>query len=95
MWIQRAPAATNALATRHRVVAVDALAVEVALDELHDLPAAEVDRRIELHQAAEQRRAQRSTNAERTARPVRLDFSGWNWVAHTLPRSTAATTGPP
>ena len=23
------------------------------------------------------------------------DFSGWNWVAHSVPRSTAATTGPP
>ena len=33
--------------------------------------------------------------APSAARPVRLDFSGWNCVAHTVPDSTAATTGPP
>ena len=26
---------------------------------------------------------------------VRLDFSGWNWVAQSRPSCTAATTGPP
>ena len=41
------------LGHRHRVVAVHALAVEVALDELHDLAAAQVDRRVEVHQAAD------------------------------------------
>ena len=43
------------LGHRDRVVAVDALAIEVALDELHDLPAAEVDGRVEVHQASDGR----------------------------------------
>ncbi len=79
---------------RRGVVAVDPLAVEVALDELDDLAATEVDGRVEVHQAATGA-PQRSTKAWSTARPVRADFSGWNWVAHTDPRATDATTGPP
>ena len=94
MWIHRAPAATKACATPTGIVAVHALAVEVALGELHDLAAAQVDGRVEVHQTATGAEA-RSTKACRTARPVRLDFSGWNCVAHTDPCSTAATTGPP
>ena len=62
--------------------------------ELHDLAAPQVDGRVEVHQT-ETGAAQRSTNACRAARPVRLDFSGWNWVAHTEPCATEATTGPP
>ena len=94
VWIHGAPAATNDLSHRHGVVAVDALAIEVALRELHDLAAPKIDRREELHQVATSAEA-RSTKACRTARPVRLDFSGWNCVAHTSPWATAATTGPP
>ncbi len=91
MWIHGAPASTKARGDRHRVVAVDALAVEVALRELHDLPAAQVDGGEQQHQPA----AARSTKLASTARPVRDDFSGWNCVAHTLADATAATTGPP
>ena len=94
MWIHGAPGRDERLSHRDGVVAVDALAVEVALRELHDLAAAKVDGREELHQVATRAEA-RSTKACRTARPVRLDFSGWNCVAHTSPWATAATTGPP
>ena len=69
------------LGDRHRVVAVDPLAVEVALDELHDLPAAQVDGRVEVHQAAATGAAQRSTNAWSTgeagaARLLRVELGG-------------------
>ena len=95
VWIQRRAGGHERLGHRHRVVAVDPLAVEVALDELHDLAAAQVDRRVEVHQAAGRRPRSGRRTPGGPPRPVRLDFSGWNWVAHTLSRSTAATTGPP
>ena len=38
--------------------------------------------------------ARRRSSSAAAGRCV-ADFSGWNCVAHTLPRSTAATTGPP
>ena len=62
VWIHGAPGRDERLGHRHRVVAVDALAIEVALGELHDLAAAEVDRRVEVHQVAT-RAAARSTKA--------------------------------
>ena len=88
------PGRDERLGHRDGIVAVHALGREVPLDELHDLAAPQVDRRVEVHQT-ETGAAQRSTNACSVAKPVRLDFSGWNWVAHTDPRSTEATTGPP
>ena len=39
------------------------------------------------------RGAQRRRSCASSRRPAAPDFSGWNCVAHTLPRSTAATTG--
>ena len=42
----------------------------------------QVDRRVQLHQRSESRHS--STKFASSARPVALDFSGWNCVAHTL-----------
>ena len=79
-WIQRAPAASNAARDRDRVVAVHGLAVEVALVQSHDAPAAEIDRRVEVERRHQpQRTAPRSCAS--TCRPFAPDFSGWNCVA--------------
>ena len=80
------------------VVAVHGLLPVVALVEAHAPPVAQVDRRVEVeavHHAASAAAVARPTKLRRMASPVRLDFSGWNWVAHSASRSTAATTGPP
>ena len=42
-WIHRAPAASNSRATAHRVVVVDGLGGEVALEQADAVPAAQVD----------------------------------------------------
>ena len=82
------------LGDRDRVVAIGGLAPEVALDQVHHASAAQVDGRVEVHQ---KRRARSHTATKLRSRcsPADPDFSGWNCVAHTLSRSTAATTGPP
>src|SRR5690606_15369480 len=77
-----------------RVVAVDDPRVEVALHQLHDLATEQVDGGEQVHQAATASRA-RATKLASMAMPVSPDFSGWNWVAMTVRRSTAATTSPP
>src|SRR5690606_35274560 len=75
------------------VVGMDGLAVEVALDELDDLAAAQVDGGVQVHHALPC--WTRSTKFCMKARPGVEDFSGWNCAACTWPCSTAATTGPP
>ena len=82
------------LRDRYRVVAIGGLTPEVALDQVHHASAAQVDGRVEVHQ---KRRARSHTATKLRSRcsPADPDFSGWNCVAHTLSRSTAATTGPP
>ena len=77
---------------RHRVPVVG-LAVEVALDEAHGTPVADVDGRVEVHHAG--RAATARTKLARMPRPTAPDFSGWNWVPQTGPRSAEAVTGPP
>ena len=76
----------------HRV-AVPALPVEVALDQAHGTAVADVDGRIELHHRPARWTA--STKLARMPKPTAPDFSGWNWVPHTGPRSADAVTGPP
>ena len=77
----------------HWVVVVGGLLLEVALCQPHDPPVAHIDGRVEIHRA--QPRQHASTKLRSSCSPADPDFSGWNCVAHTLPRSTAATTGPP
>ena len=84
VWIHGAPAATKRLGHRDRVVAVDALAVEVALDELHD-PARRAGRSPGRGPSGGDGGRGALDERRSTARPVRLDFSGWNCVAHTWP----------
>ena len=83
VWIQGAPAATKRLGHRDGSSPWIALAVEVALHELHDAAAAQVDGRVEVHQPTATATRPPATNVRSAARPVRLDFSGWNCVAHT------------
>ena len=63
-----------------RVVVVDGLVLEAALDEAHRLAVEDVDGRVEDHAAA--------TKFASSASPSREDFSGWNWTPATLSRST-------
>src|SRR6185369_3639302 len=67
----------------HRIVAVDGLAVEGALPETHAAAAAQVERRIDRH-------APRTTPTKLSSSrsPTCWLFSGWNWQANTLSRTT-------
>ena len=82
----------------HRV-AVVGLPVEVALGQAHRPAVADVDGRVQVHHAAVMatsgRRPAARTKLARMPRPTEPDFSGWNWVPHTGPRSAEAVTGPP
>ncbi len=69
-------------------VAVARLAIEVALGQPHGSAVAQIDRRVEDHAAS-------ATKFDSRARPLRPDFSGWNWAPHRSPRATRAATGPP
>ncbi len=73
-----------------RVRAVNGLATEIAFRQAHAPPRSQVYRREEFH-GYEQAR----TKLAIIPRPTVEDFSGWNWVAHTVPRSAAAATEPP
>ena len=87
------------VATRQRDgVAVVPGAPEVPLDEADGAPVTQVDGGEQLHGAAHAEawaRAQAATKLARIPSPTGPDFSGWNCVPHTGPRSTAATTSPP
>ena len=72
---------------RDRVVAVDRLVVVVAGAQPHDPAAEQIDGGIEVDHAALR---QTSTKLLSSRRPGRLDFSGWNWAAKTLPERNAA-----
>ena len=62
-----------------RVLVVDLLGVEVALQEAHGAAAEYVDRRIELHLATGTRAvAQMAVKLASRRRPAAEDFSGWN-----------------
>ena len=73
-----------------RVDVVCDLPAVVALVQPNDLARSEVDGRVKVHRRRYPRA--RSTKFARSLSPAVLDFSGWNWVAKTLPVSTAATT---
>src|SRR4051794_21781481 len=78
-----------------RIVDVDGLLVEVALAEAHRLPAADVDRGQEDHAARRSADAAMLVKFRRSRSPFSLDFSGWNCVPYTGPRSTALTNWEP
>src|SRR5438477_3687203 len=89
---------------RDGVTPVDGLAGVVALHQTDATSLPEVYGGIEVQRRRQPRppspgshRTSPHTSAKlrSSPRPVPPDFSGWNWVAQTLPRSTAATTGPP
>src|SRR5205823_7159347 len=46
-------------------------------------------------QAGRQRPHSEPTPLASSAAPASPDFSGWNWVAHSAPHSTAAANAPP
>src|SRR5207247_2073362 len=78
----------EATSDRHRIVAVHRLAVESALEEPHAAAAAEIDRGIDDH-------ASWRTKLSSSRRPTCWLFSGWNWQAKTLSRTTLdANSGP-
>ena len=81
----------------HRV-AVRGLTVEVALGQTDRPAAADVDRGVEVHHVPTGVRPSPSTAPTKLARmcsPTAPDFSGWNWVPQTWPRSAEAVTAPP
>src|SRR5665648_778429 len=79
---------------RDRVVAEHGDVVEVAAPQADGLAALDVDSREHDHEARTSILA-RSTKLASRLRPTRELFSGWNCIAHTLSRATAATTCPP
>ena len=95
-WIQRRPLVGEPSSLSHRIVAVDGLAIEVPLVEPDASTAAQVDGRVEVdHRVPAATCSTARTKLPSSARPTALDFSGWNWVAHSRPRSTAAVIDPP
>lgn len=74
----------------NRIVAVDRLVGIVTLAQAHAASASNVDRGIHDHDGTPNR-----TTLCSSARPAAADFSGWNWVAITLPRSTIEATCTP
>ncbi len=83
------PDSSTATSSLERV-AVAGLAARRALDQPYRLAAGHVHR-------GQQRQAHRSISSQlaSSAEPASPDFSGWNWVAHSGPFSTAATNGSP
>src|SRR5262245_16465778 len=75
---------------RDRIVAVDRLAVEGALPEADAAAAAQVERRIDRH-------APRTTPTKLSSMrsPTCWLFSGWNWQAKTLSRTTLDANSSP
>src|SRR5262249_61864546 len=73
-----------------RIVVVRRRVLEAALHEADGLAVHDVDRRVEDHATATRAAKLRSRRS-----PSRDDFSGWNWVAITLPRSTTETKRSP
>ena len=76
----------------HRV-SVLALPVEVTLHQPDGGTTPDVDGRIEVHHADAS--STQRTKLARMPSPTAPDFSGWNWVPHTAPRSAEAVTAPP
>src|SRR5664280_685859 len=76
----------------HRV-SVLALPVEVTLHQPDGGATPDVDGRIEVHHADAS--STQRTKLARMPSPTAPDFSGWNWVPHTAPRSAEAVTAPP
>ena len=74
------------------IVAVDGLPVEISLHQADASPSSEVDGGVEVHQPD---RSTAATKLASSCNPTVLDFSGWNWVAHSESRPTAAVTVPP
>ncbi len=77
-------------------VPVDGLGRELAPEEPHTPTAAYVDGGPEMHDQGSRAgsphmRAKRASSR----RPAEADFSGWNWVPNTLPRSKATASSPP
>ena len=71
-------------------VAVGGLGPGGALREADRLPPGDVDGGQQ-----DKRTLSVSSQWRRTAAPASPDFSGWNWVAATMPCSTAAANGSP
>ena len=81
-----------------RVLVVHGLLGVVPLVETHAAAPQQVDGgeerpSLHVHRRAGCGRPPRTRRGRSS--PTAPDFSGWNWVAHTGPRSTAAVTGPP
>ncbi len=72
--------------------AVGGLAAGDAVDEADGLAVADVDRGEQFKRVRHQRV---SIQLVRSWAPASPDFSGWNWVAHRAPFSTAATKRSP
>ena len=79
----------------HRVVAVRGLLVVVALQQAHHGTITQVDGGVQLGSAHRATDPTPATKLASSANPSRPDFSGWNWVANTLPERNAAFTVPP
>jgi len=86
------PSGHEAAGQVHRVPVL-VLPIEVALGEPHRTAVAYVDGGIELHHRSASWTA--PTKLARMPSPTAPDFSGWNWVPHTVPRSDEAVTWPP
>ena len=87
---------------RDGIVAVHRLAVVVTLVEPHTAATEQVDGGIQVHLVrsaasgpAPGHAATERTKLSRICKPVAPDFSGWNCMATTWSRCTAATTLPP
>jgi hypothetical protein len=78
------------LRTFDGVGAVNGLTTEIAFGQAHAPARPQVYRREEFHGYE-----QALTKLAIIPRPTVEDFSGWNWVAQTVPRSAAAATEPP
>src|SRR5262245_26186991 len=78
---------------RHRVVAVDRLAIVGALQEADAAPAAQVDGGVDGHASPRPRTT--PTKFSSRPSPTCWLFSGWNWQAKMLSRATLeANSGP-
>lgn len=73
--------------------AVGGLRTGLAVDQADGLAVADVDGGEEFELLGHDQRV--SIQLVRSWAPASPDFSGWNWVAHRAPFSTAATNGSP
>ena len=89
---KRAPGLDPGLGGVERVGVVGGRVLEDALDQAHRLAVHDVDRGVEDHATAT---AASWAKLRSMRSPSREDFSGWNWLAMTLPRSTTETKRSP